>query len=135
MLTIKQHKELERRRDHLEQLVADLLRELTEIKRVLKSRDGKAQKLTRNFFWTAVYPLLENTGSQGKTSRQLMQQLEKQGIAIEPGNWRLFLSRRKSDGLLRRIPRATGYNGWHITDKAREIAREEGINAAEGAFN
>lgn len=106
------------RRTKLQALIADLQRELSQVEkeiRVLGYSPGI--HLTQDFFWTYVFPLLEEAGEEGMTGAKMREKLAQIGLPVESGKFRVFLSRSKQRGFINLMSR----NRWRLAEGAEKL--------------
>ncbi len=119
MKTGNVHKGSAERRDAIRALIKMLEAELYEIEaRIAESTDQKGVRLTKEFFWKSVFPLLAENGEKGLTVSKLSEKLDQLGFKIDRAKLRSFLTRSRKAGLLDYVGRTKGTGFWKLSENA-----------------
>ena len=109
------------RRDTLLALIRSLQDELRETQKKILEVDRPAKtKLSKNFFWEEVFPILMEHRLDGLTTQKTRELLRSSGFYFNDDSFRVFWHRAAKDGLIVSIQQAAGYPRWRLTQKAIE---------------
>ncbi|MCE9648133.1 MAG: hypothetical protein K8R18_00790 [Parvibaculum sp.] len=113
------------RRDKLKALIAELQNELWAVEREIRLFEySPGLALTQSFFWSYVVPILKTAGDHGLTGAAIRRELEKRGMPVESGKFRVFLSRSRQRGWLEFASQASGHRRWRLTPQIETLRPE-----------